>query len=394
VPSAFNGKKPSFDGRRSSGASGANRSVAEVERIELEWRALSCCYRTPTGNKWVLKDIYGAANPGEMQVGCRRGLWGWSNMPRGRLRLPGRSLDGDVPTCSTPCHAKPAGGPMLMAFVPHRCHQLVVTQALLGPSGAGKSTLMDMLAQRKSTGQLSGTVLVDGLPAESSFIRSTAYVPQNDNFVPVMTTLEVMQFYAGIILPRDWTTARRAARVNEVLTDMGLAHAHKTLVGGQSPGGLMHRGLSGGERKRLSIATGILAAPSVVFLDEPTTGLDSFAALTVRQGCCQAMQPRRPAVGSAKRAKNGGVPSCRRQLCGYAGKLLHGARPSSLACSVMQHRAGSTQQPHVPALQKCSCTAPSRCCVGHGLHEAHGTGQRPHRDRRYPPAALCHLVHV
>lgn len=90
-----------------------------------------------------------------------------------------------------------------------------------------------------------------------------------------------MQFYAGIILPRGWSKARRAARVEEVLQEMGLSHAARTLVGGQSPGGLLHRGLSGGERKRLSIATGILAAPSVVFLDEPTTGLDSFAALTV-----------------------------------------------------------------------------------------------------------------
>ena len=63
---------------------------------------------------------------------------------------------------------------------------------------------------------------------------------------------------------------------------MGLGTHHKTLVGGVLPGGLMLRGLSGGERKRLSIAVGILAAPSVVFLDEPTSGLDSFAALTVR----------------------------------------------------------------------------------------------------------------
>ena len=55
---------------------------------------------------------------------------------------------------------------------------LHLLQALLGPSGAGKSTLMDILAQRKSVGNLSGFLLVNGRPATSSFIRKTAYVPQ------------------------------------------------------------------------------------------------------------------------------------------------------------------------------------------------------------------------
>jgi ABC-type transport system involved in cytochrome bd biosynthesis fused ATPase/permease subunit len=54
----------------------------------------------------------------------------------------------------------------------------VLLQALLGPSGAGKSTLMDILAQRKSTGNLSGFLLANGRPTTSSFIRKTAYVPQ------------------------------------------------------------------------------------------------------------------------------------------------------------------------------------------------------------------------
>jgi ABC-type multidrug transport system ATPase subunit len=104
---------------------------------------------------------------------------------------------------------------------------------------------------------------------------------QEDNHMATMTVSETMNFHADIILPKTWTKLDRRARVAEVLAHMGLAHKHKTMVGGTLPGGLMLRGLSGGERKRLSIAAGILAAPGVVFLDEPTSGLDSFAALTV-----------------------------------------------------------------------------------------------------------------
>ena len=64
---------------------------------------------------------------------------------------------------------------------------------------------------------------------------------------------------------------------------VGLGEAKNTMVGGLLPGGVQFRGLSGGERRRLSIATGVISAPSVIFLDEPTSGLDSFAALNVMQ---------------------------------------------------------------------------------------------------------------
>jgi ABC-type multidrug transport system ATPase subunit len=144
--------------------SSSRSSVVHVWPVELEWRGLSCSYRAAGGAKVVLERVYGAAAPGELQ-------------------------------------------------------------ALMGPSGAGKSTLMDMLAQRKSTGQLEGVVLVNGAPAAPSFVRQCAYVPQFDNFVPVMTAHEVMRFYAGIILPREWTAARRAARVGEVLSEMVRAFA-------------------------------------------------------------------------------------------------------------------------------------------------------------------------
>ena len=101
--------------------------------------------------------------------------------------------------------------------------------------------------------------------------------------MPTMTTAETVSFYARIIIPTTATFSHSARhqRVTEVVTAMGLGHVSKTPVGGTLAGGLMLRGLSGGERKRLAVAVGILAAPAVVFLDEPTSGLDSFAALSV-----------------------------------------------------------------------------------------------------------------
>jgi ABC-type ATPase involved in cell division len=268
-----------------------------VDPLELEWQRIGCSYRTATGTKVVLQDVYGRAAPGEMQVrgGQGRRGRGAAGGGEGLQQRRARSRQGSA------LGWRPAQTPDLEPLAPrgaareaarHRPPRPPFTppppaphrQALLGPSGAGKSTLMDILAQRKSVGALTGQLLVGGRPVTSSFIRKTAYVPQDDNFVPTMTTMETMRFYAAIILPDSMGRAGRRQRVEEVLSAVGLGTHHKTLVGGVLPGGLMLRGLSGGERKRLSIAAGILAAPSVVFLDEPTSGLDSFAALTVRPG--------------------------------------------------------------------------------------------------------------
>ena len=227
---------------------------------------------------------------------------------------------------------------------------------------------MDMLARRKSTGRLTGELLANGRPADARrYVRMTAYVPQHDNFVPVMTALEVMEFYAGIILPRSWGAARRAARGEEVLQEMGLSHARRTLVGGVSPGGLLLRGLSGGERKRLSIATGILAAPSVVFLDEPTTGLDSFAALTVR--------------GQLR-----GGTAAARGLYGAARAHARTSRPARGRAGAARGACPGSCQPRKPP--------PLRVAAGHGLPEAHGPGRGARSHRVHPPAPQRDLVNV
>jgi ABC-type multidrug transport system ATPase subunit len=137
----------------------------------------------------------------------------------------------------------------------------------LRPRPVGKSTLLDILAARKTVGRLTGAVSVNGAPRGSDFVRMISYVPQEDNFMPAMTVAETCRLHAALKLPRDTPAEQAATRIDDVLCSMGMLHARDTLVGGELPGGLLLRGLSGGERRRLSVAVGILASPSIVFLD-------------------------------------------------------------------------------------------------------------------------------
>ena len=153
--------------------------------------------------------------------------------------------------------------------------------ALVGPSGAGKSTLLDMVSGRKTTGKLGGRVLMNGRPVGKAFKRAAGYVSQEDVFVPTMTAAETLAFHTRLRSERGLPAAEQATRMDAVLAAMGLTRARNTAVGGLLPTGIAVRGLSGGERRRLTVACSLVARPSILFLDEPTTGLDSFAALNI-----------------------------------------------------------------------------------------------------------------
>lgn len=102
--------------------------------------------------------------------------------------------------------------------------------ALMGPSGAGKSTLLDILTMRKTTGTLDGEILINGQPRDASFLRNSSYVPQEDNFVPTMTALETLTFYAKMVLPSNLPAKEKRRRVLNVLTMVGLNGAKNTMV--------------------------------------------------------------------------------------------------------------------------------------------------------------------
>lgn len=151
--------------------------------------------------------------------------------------------------------------------------------AIVGPSGAGKSTLLDLLAMRIQ--RTAGEVMVDGVPQDRTFSQMSTYVPQEDAFVPTLSVWETLLFYCCLRLPTQMGQEERNEVMEASLASMGLSKVTHSQVGGSLPGGLVVRGLSGGERRRLHIACGVVAAPSIIFLDEPTSGLDSHAALVL-----------------------------------------------------------------------------------------------------------------
>lgn len=150
--------------------------------------------------------------------------------------------------------------------------------ALMGSSGAGKTTLLDVLAQRKTTGTIHGSVLVDGRPIPMSFQRSAGYVEQLDIHESKSTVREALEFSALLRQSRDTPREEKLRYVDTIIDLLQLNDLEHTLVG--TPG----CGLSMEQRKRLTIAVELVAKPSIlIFLDEPTSGLDGQAAYnTVR----------------------------------------------------------------------------------------------------------------
>ena len=150
--------------------------------------------------------------------------------------------------------------------------------AILGPSGAGKSTLLDFLAGRTPKGQAArGTVRVDGTRVAAKEMRAiSGYVPQDDVLPGTSTVWEHLLFHAMLRLPERTPREELYRCVVGWANELGLGKVAESRIGDQ-----FTRGLSGGEKRRVSIATALLTSPSIMFLDEPTTGLDSTNAAKV-----------------------------------------------------------------------------------------------------------------
>ncbi|XP_028273746.1 ATP-binding cassette sub-family G member 2-like [Parambassis ranga] len=148
--------------------------------------------------------------------------------------------------------------------------------AILGPTGSGKSSFLDILAARKDPVGLSGEVLIDGAPQPPNFKCLSGYVVQEDVVMGTLTVRENLRFSAALRLPSSVPQSEKEARVNHLIKELGLTKVADSKVGTQ-----MTRGISGGERKRTNIGMELIIDPAVLFLDEPTTGLDASMANSV-----------------------------------------------------------------------------------------------------------------
>ncbi|KAL5849942.1 hypothetical protein ACOSQ4_007955 [Xanthoceras sorbifolium] len=152
-----------------------------------------------------------------------------------------------------------------------------VLTALMGVSGAGKTTLLDVLCGRKTAGFIEGDIRIRGYPkVQKTFARVSGYCEQHDIHSPQITVEETVKYSAWLRLPVEIDSDTKAKFVEEVIETIELDDIKDSLVGipGQS-------GLSTEQRKRLTIAAELVSNPSIIFMDEPSSGLDARAAAIV-----------------------------------------------------------------------------------------------------------------
>ncbi|XP_019371904.1 PREDICTED: ATP-binding cassette sub-family G member 8 [Gavialis gangeticus] len=147
--------------------------------------------------------------------------------------------------------------------------------AIIGSSACGKTSLLDVITCRDHGGKIqSGQIIINGKPSTHQLVKKcVAHVRQDDRLLPNLTVRETLLFVAKLRLPRFFSDSQREKRVEDVIAELRLRQCANTRVGNE-----YIRGVSGGERRRVSIGVQLLWNPGILILDEPTSGLDSFTA--------------------------------------------------------------------------------------------------------------------
>eukprot|EP00118_Oscarella_pearsei_P013876 m.114964 g.114964 ORF g.114964 m.114964 type:complete len:670 (+) comp37527_c0_seq1:84-2093(+) len=151
--------------------------------------------------------------------------------------------------------------------------------AIMGPSGAGKTTLLNILAGRlKKSYSQKGTVYFDSHPLNKRLRRRISYVLQSDVFFSFLTLKRSLTYSALLRLPTSMTKKEKLTMVDHAIEALRIKHCEQTIFGNA-----FVTGMSGGEKKRASIAAELLTDPAIMMLDEPTSGLDSSSARSLLQ---------------------------------------------------------------------------------------------------------------
>lgn len=141
---------------------------------------------------------------------------------------------------------------------------------------SGKTTLLDLISNRKTTGEAKGMILFDGTPRSVDIARRSAYVMQDNVHLPMLTIRQTLTYASLLRMEEKLSDRKKEARVSQIISMLGLTEHANTIVGDARV-----RGISGGQAKRLSIGVEIINLPDIIFMDEPTSGLDSSISLEV-----------------------------------------------------------------------------------------------------------------
>ncbi len=141
--------------------------------------------------------------------------------------------------------------------------------AIMGASGAGKSTFLDILAKKDKRGQVAGHLHINGRPMDDPelYKRVIGFVDQEDTLMPTLTVYETILHSAILRLPRDMSVEAKKFRTLETMNELGILGIKDARIGESGK-----RSISGGEKRRVSIACELVTSPSILFLDEPTSG--------------------------------------------------------------------------------------------------------------------------
>ncbi|CAG8472928.1 5641_t:CDS:10 [Diversispora eburnea] len=149
--------------------------------------------------------------------------------------------------------------------------------AIMGGSGAGKTTFLDILARKNKAGTISGEIYVNGrIVGDDEFKRVVGYVDQEDHLLSTLTVYETILYSALLRLPREMSFIAKRLRVIDTMRELGILGIKDSRIGDAGA-----RSISGGEKRRVSIACELVTSPSILFLDEPTSGLDAYNACNV-----------------------------------------------------------------------------------------------------------------